>query len=311
MADRQADRRRGAWRGGGRRRRAGGDGGFPRHLPGGAVLGQLHPAGVPSRIRPDRVAAAADRGAAGGAADVHRPAADRRAGAGDRPGRLLRAAGPGAGTRRRNWRPRSPSRRRWRSWRRGRRCAAAWRRRWPRRPSANTRSRTGCATPRTSARASRRWRSGGCRTSRHVRRLASRHCCSATLLQWRNRPGPGQQRHHRRADDLALRPMNRPRAHAPGDPIRSRNIPPFEVFGRTTPRTERSFGGVRNSSWKATTGLAARAFRFLKGFVGSQPWPVLPDCGLSKHAVSRRACRSVKSCAAHEMFCPPVGSGWV
>ena len=38
-----------------------------------------------------------------------------------------------------------------------------------RRPSANTRSRTGCATPRTSARASRRWRSGGCRTSRRGR----------------------------------------------------------------------------------------------------------------------------------------------
>ena len=191
MAHRQADRRRGAWRGRGCRRRAGGDGGFPRHLPGGAVLGEFHPAGLPSGVRPDRLAAAADRGAAGGAADVHRAADHRRAGTGDRPGRLLRAAGSGAGqgdrTRDRDRPVRAAGDRghaRDAAPRPGRGGGA-------RRPSANTRSRTGCATPRTSAKASRRWPSGGCRTSRRVspvppcldhrgwRRPTGRHCRTA------------------------------------------------------------------------------------------------------------------------------------
>jgi hypothetical protein len=34
---------------------------------------------------------------------------------------------------------------------------------------------------------------------------------------------------HRRADDLALGPMNRNRVRTSGDSIRSLNIPPFEV----------------------------------------------------------------------------------
>ena len=121
--------------------------------------------GFSSRVWPDRNAAAIDRGAAGIVADVYRTADHRRAGACDRTGGLLRAAGPRSVIARLNLRPRSPSRRHWRSSRPGKPCGAVWRMPWQLRPSANTRSRTGCATPKTSARASKRWRNADCRTS--------------------------------------------------------------------------------------------------------------------------------------------------
>ncbi|MGD0109471.1 MAG: enoyl-CoA hydratase-related protein [Rhodopila sp.] len=64
-----------------------------------------------------------------------------------------------------------PARPRSRSSRPARPCAAGSPTPSPRRPNASTRSRTGCATPRTSRKGPRRWASAGHRTSRHAKRF--------------------------------------------------------------------------------------------------------------------------------------------
>ena len=91
---------------------------------------------------------------------------DRRGGAGDRPGGLLRAAGPGAAKARRS-RPRSPSRHRWRSLRRGKRCDVAWPRRWPA-TEREYEEQDWLRNTEDFREGSRRWPSAACRISRRA-----------------------------------------------------------------------------------------------------------------------------------------------
>ena len=73
-----------------------GVGGFPRHLPRGALRRQFHQARLPSRLRPDRDAARTGRQEQCGTDFLHQPARHRRGSHPDGPRQHLRAAGPGA-----------------------------------------------------------------------------------------------------------------------------------------------------------------------------------------------------------------------
>ena len=96
LPQQEADRRRRARRR--HRRRAGscGLGGFPRHLPRGALLREFHQARLPSGLRPDRDAARAGRQEQCGTDVLHQPPRHRRGSHQDGPCQCLRAAGSGA-----------------------------------------------------------------------------------------------------------------------------------------------------------------------------------------------------------------------
>ena len=97
--------------------------GFSRHLSGGAVQRQFQPARLSSRLWLDRDSAAACRRTAGGVAVLYRPAHSRRRSGGIGLADLLV---PQAEVRAppRHWRSKSRNRRRSRSCRRAKRCAA-------------------------------------------------------------------------------------------------------------------------------------------------------------------------------------------
>jgi hypothetical protein len=77
--------------------------------------------------------------------------------------------------------------------------------------------------------------------------------------------------YHRRADDLALRTMNRSRARTPGDPIRSLNIPPFEVSFADDASDGTIVRRRPEQLVQGSHGASRACFRFLKCFVGGHP----------------------------------------
>ena len=132
----------------------------------GAVQRQFQPARLSPRLRPDRDPAAARRRAAGGAVVLYRPPHSRRRGGADRARRCAGAAGRGAQRRAgagAGDRAIGAARR---ACRRARRCAAACRR--DRGGDRARAGRAGLAAPHRGfpAKASRRWPTAACPTSR-------------------------------------------------------------------------------------------------------------------------------------------------
>ena len=96
LPQQEADRRGRAWRRHRRRARACGLGGFPRHLPGGALRRQFHQARISSRLRADGDASRTGRQEQCGADLLHQPPRHRRGGHPNGARQCLRAAGSGA-----------------------------------------------------------------------------------------------------------------------------------------------------------------------------------------------------------------------
>ena len=112
LPQQEADRRRRAWRGHRRRARPCGLGGFPRHLPRGALRRQFHQARLPSGLWPDRDAARTGRQEQRRTDFLHQPPRHRRGSDTNGPCQCLRAAGPGPRRGHEAGRRRSPSARR-------------------------------------------------------------------------------------------------------------------------------------------------------------------------------------------------------
>ena len=155
LPQQEADRRRRPWRRHRRRTRPCGIGGFPRHLPRGALRRQLHQARLSSGLRPDHDASRTGRQEQCGIDLLHQPPRHRRGSDKDGPRQSLRAAGSGARRGDEARRRRSPSARRSACSPPAPPCAPASPTAcWPP-PTTNSPSRPSCAPPKTSRKASR------------------------------------------------------------------------------------------------------------------------------------------------------------